>query len=259
MPRAHSQALARRQRRAAAAAAVRARRLAGLVLLAAVALVTLLLTAFGSGHTATIQPTGPAPATRLLPSGPPRPQVVAVLGTLRVQLPIAQSRVTQIGYHGAGDGALPLSPLGHQGNEGFLARIAHRLFGGTQGGLRYFQLSGGGGPATAALDVGAPAGTDVFSPVDGTIVGMTPFVVNGRILGTRMDIQPSAAPSLVLTLTHLRPDPALTVGSSVAAVTSKLGTVVNFAGVERQALAQFTQDAGNHLELLVRPAPVSLP
>ena len=259
MPRAQSHALARRQRRAATAAAVRARRLAGLVLLAAVALVTLLLTAFGSSRPATVPAAGPAPATRLLPAGPPRPQVVAILGSLRIQLPIAQSRVTAIGYHAASDGALALDPLGHQGNEGVLARLAHRLFGGGQGGLRYFQLSGGYGSSTAALDVGAPAGTDVYSPVDGTIVGMTPFVVNGHVFGTRMDIQPSGAPSLVVSLTHLRPDPALTVGSSVAAVSSKLGTIVDFSHVERQALAHYTQDAGNHVEMLVRAAPLSLP
>ena len=183
---------------------------------------------------------------------------MAALGSLRIQLPIAQSRVTVIGYHAAPDGALALSPLGHQANEGFLTRMAHKLFGGGHGGLRYYQLSGGSGPSTAALDVGAPPGTDVYAPVDGTIVGMTPFVVNGKPFGTRMDIQPSGAPSLVVTLT-LRPDPALTVGSSVAAVTSKLGTVVNLARVERQALAHFTQDAGNHVEILVRPAPLSLP
>jgi hypothetical protein len=259
MPRAQSHALARRQRRAATAATVRARRLAGLVLLAAVALVTLLLTAFGSGRTATVPPAGPAPATRLLPAGPPSPQVVAVLGSLRIQLPIAQSRVTAIGYHAAPDGALALDPLGHQGNEGFLSGFVHRLFGGGGGGLRYYQLSGGQGPSTAALDVGAPPGTDVYSPVDGTIVGMTPFVVNGRIFGTRMDVQPTGAPSLVVSLSHLKPDPSLTVGSSVAAGSSKLGTVLDFSHVEQQALAQYTQDAGNHVELVVGSAPLSLP
>jgi hypothetical protein len=259
MPRAHSQALARRQRRAATAAAVRARRVSLLVLLAAIALVTALLTAFGSGHPATVPTAGPAPATRLLPAGPPSPQVLAVLGSLRIQLPIAQSRVTAIGYHAADNGALALTPLGHQANEGVLARVANSLFGSGQNGLRYFQLSGGNGPSTAALDIGAPPGTDVYSPVDGTIVGMTPFVVNGRPFGTQMDIQPTGAPSLVVTLTHLSPDPALTVGSSVAAVTSKLGTVVDVSRVEHQSLAQYTQDAGNHVELLARLAPVSLP
>ena len=79
----------------------------GLLLLAAVALISLLLTAFGSGNgAAPVRTTAPAPATRLLPSGPPQPQVVAMWESLRLELPIAQGRVTAIGYHASGDGAL---------------------------------------------------------------------------------------------------------------------------------------------------------
>ena len=77
MPRASGHALVMR-RRAEVAAARRKRRLAGLMLLAAVALVTLLLTAFGSGRSSAVPTAAPAPATRLLPAGPPRPQVVAL-------------------------------------------------------------------------------------------------------------------------------------------------------------------------------------
>src|ERR1043166_7939326 len=67
----------------------RRRRVAGLVVLAIVALVTLLLTAFGARKPSTVQrQIGPAPANRLLPSGPPSPQVVALDAALRIQLPI---------------------------------------------------------------------------------------------------------------------------------------------------------------------------
>ena len=55
-------------------------------------------------------------------------------------------------------------------------------------------------------------------------------------------------------MTHLHPDPNLTVGSTVAATTSKLGTILDFAEVERQALARVTQDAGNHVAIEVHPA-----
>jgi len=65
MPRASAHA---RRRRAETAAARRKRRLAGLILLASVALITLLLTAFGSGQRAAVL--APAPATRLIPAGP---------------------------------------------------------------------------------------------------------------------------------------------------------------------------------------------
>ena len=226
----------------------------GLLLLAAVALITLLLTAFGSGGKTRVQTTAPAPATRLLPPGPPQPQVIALWGTLRLEVPIAQKRVTAIGYHASGDGALALDPVGHQANEGLVSRLAGHLFGRGSSGLRYYVVGGGTGPATASLDVGAAPGTDVYAPVDGTIVGITPLILDGKHYGATIDIQPNGNPSIVVSLTHLKPDPSLTVGSSVASTTSKVGTVLDFTGVERQALAHYTQDAGNHVSLSVHPA-----
>jgi len=244
-----------RRSREARAATRRVRRTAALVLAAAALLITLLLTAFGSGGThQLVSSTTPAPATRLLPAGPPRPQVIAVRGSLRIQMPVAQSRVTAVGYHATSDGALELSPVGRQANAGLLARLARRLLGTGGTGLSYYLLGGDDGPRTAVLNVGAPPGTDVYSPVDGTVVGITDYVISGRRRGARIDIQPSGAASIVVSLTHLRPDPALTVGSTVAAASSKIGTLLDLAPVERQALARYTNDAGNHVALEVHPA-----
>lgn len=217
-------------------------------------LVTLLLTAFGSGGARSLESASPAPATRLLPAGPPRPQVVAVRGSLRIQMPVAQSRVTVVGYHATSGGALALSPVGRQANAGLFSRLARRLLGTGSGGLSYYLLGGEDGPATSVLNVGAPPGTDVYSPVDGTVVGITDYVISGRRRGARIDIQPSGAASVVVSLTHLRPEPALTVGSTVAAASSKVGTLLDLSGVERQALARYTNDAGNHVALEVHPA-----
>ena len=75
----------------------------------------------------------------------------------------------------------------------------------------------------------------------------------------RIDIQPSAAPSLVVSLTHLSPDPALTVGSTIAASSTKVGRVVDLSGVETQALSRYTQDAGNHVAIELRAAANLLP
>ena len=256
MPRASAHA---RRRRAETAAARRKRRLAGLVLLASVALITLLLTAFGpSGGSVPVRTAAPAPATRLLPAAPPRPQVVALQGPIRLMLPVPQSRLTTIGYH-ASPGSLELRPIGRQVNQGLVGRVARNLFGSGTSGLRYYVLGGAGGSATASLDVGAAPGTDVYSPVDGTIVGITPYVLAGKHLGARIDIQPSGNPSIVVSLTHLRPDPSLTVGSTLSATTSKVGTILDFTTVERQALANVTQNAGNHVAIEVHPATLSLP
>ena len=229
----------------------RARRLIVLTVVAGALLGTLIVTAFGQGATPEASHALPGPASRLLPVGPPTPLTVALHSGLRIQLPVAQSRVTAIGYHSSGTGALPLSPLGRQGNEGALSRLAHKIFGGGQGGFVYYQLSGG---ETAVLNVGASPGTDVYAPVDGTIVGISDYILNGRAYGSRIDIQPSAAPSLVVSLTHLRPDAALTVGSMIAASSTKIGLVLDLSGAEKQALSKYTQDAGNHVSIELRPA-----
>ena len=231
----------------------RARRPALLVLLAAVTVVTLLLTAFGSSGHVQVASTVATERAGLAPSTP-LPQVVAQVGELRIDLPVAQQQLTALGYYGAGNGALALEPLGRQGNRGRLGRLFDRILGRTGDGLVWYRLRGGHGTSTSALAVGAAPGADVFSPVDGTIVGITDYVVDGAKHGVRVDIQPAAAPSLVVSVSRLEADPALTVGSSVVAATHRLGRVVDLSTVERMALAEHTQDAGNHVTVEVRPA-----
>jgi murein DD-endopeptidase MepM/ murein hydrolase activator NlpD len=229
-------------------------------MLASVALLALLLTAFGSGGSTAVRTSAPAPATRLLPAGPPQPQVIALQGPIRLMLPVSLTRVTALGYHASADGALALQPVGRQVNQGLVGRVARSLFGSGGGsGMRYFVLGGGSGSAKGSLDVGAPPGTDVYSPVDGSVVGITPYVLAGRHMGARIDVQPSGNPSVIVSLTHLRPDPNLTVGSTVTATTSKVGTILDFARIESQALARVTQDAGNHVAIAVYAATPSLP
>jgi hypothetical protein len=144
-----------------------------------------------------------------------------------------------------------VSPAGRQGNQGLVQRAFHKVFGGGGGHPVWYQLDGG---PTTTLDVGAAPGTDVYSPVDGTVVGISPYIVGGRRFGSRIDIQPQSAPSLVVSLTQLRSDPSLTVGSDVVSGRSKVGSVVDLAAVERQALARYTNDAGNHVSVEIRPA-----
>src|SRR5439155_21625772 len=82
----------------------RLRRLAVLCAVAIVAIVTLLLSAFGGSGTPAQAP-APASASLLLPAGPPQPEVVGRIGSLHLQLPVSQSRVTAIGYQGGSAGA----------------------------------------------------------------------------------------------------------------------------------------------------------
>lgn len=232
----------------------RRRRLAVVVVIAVVAIPTVLATAFTGGDHPSTTAAAPASASRLLPAGPPEPQMIARYGSLHLQLPVSHSRVTAIGYHGGTEGALALSPVGTQANEGLLKRLAHRVIGGGTGSPRWYQLPGGAGPSTSALAVGAAPGTDAYSPVDGTVVGITDVVLNGRRYGSRIDIQPTGAPSVVVSVSHLRADPSLVVAATVTASGSKLGQVLDFSRAERQALARYTNDAGNHVLIEVHPA-----
>lgn len=243
-----------RQRNEARAKARRARRMAALIVVATVCLVTLVLTAFGTGAPTRVSFTGPAPAGRLLPAGPPRPQVVAMQDSLRIQLPVNQSRITAIGYHASGTGTLALQPVGTQANAGLVGRLMHKLFGESGSDLRYYLLDGGVGPQTGGLDVGAPAETDVYAPVDGSVIAVSDQVINGRPYGVRIDIQPSGNPGVVVSLENLRADPALTVGSTVIAGTTKIGRIIDLSKVERAGLARYTQDNGQHVHIEVHPA-----
>jgi hypothetical protein len=229
-----------------------------LVVVGALALVTLLLTAFGSGG-----PERPAssaleaPALAAATSVAPDPEVLAMVSNLQIKLPVAADAVTAIGFHSARGGAVELQPVGRQANEGLLARLWRRIAGSSQATPLWYQLDGG--PGTNVLDVGASPGTDVFSPVDGTVAAISAYVINGRQYGSQIDVRPSAAPSLIVSLTHLRADESLAVGSAVIATATKLGTIVDVAAVERQALARHARARGNNVAIEVHPAAGSLP
>ncbi len=223
-------------------------------IIAALALVTLILTAFGSSSPNRVAtPATPPAATGV----PPEPEVLATVGNLQIRLPIAADAITAIGFHGVEGGAIELNPIGRQANEGLLARLWRRIAGSARDGPVWYQLEGG--PGTEVLDVGATPGTDVYAPVDGTVVSISDFVLDGKTFGSRVDVRPSATPSLIVQLSHVDPDPSLAVGSPVTASSSKLGTVVDVASVERQALARHARARGNNVAIEVHPAAGSLP
>jgi hypothetical protein len=215
---------------------------------------TLLVTAFGGGDHPSAGLPAPASASRLLPVGPPGREAIARLGALTIELPVNRSRVTAVGYYPSSDGGLGLSPIGSQANEGLLKRLENAVFGGGSGWPHWYLLPGGAGPATSALDVGAPSGTDVYAPVDGTIVGIDNVVLDGKVHGQRIEIQPTLAPSLVVAVANVAADPSLAVGGMVTAGSSKLGELIDLSQVETQTLSRYTNDAGNHVLVEVYPA-----
>jgi hypothetical protein len=246
-PRSRHAARLRASRKRAQA---RARWLALAVAVAIVGGGTLLLTAFDG--TAVEHSSGaPVPAPLPVTSAPPKPQVLATVGNLRLQSPVAQGGVTAVGFHGSSEGALELHPVGPQANEGLITRLWRRITGSEPRGLAWYQLEGG---PLRTLDVGAVAGTDVYSPVDGTVVAIRDRIVSGRVVGAEIELRPTSAPSLVVQIQNVRPDRALTVGANVAVGSSKLGRVVDISRFEQQALTEYAADRGNNVSIRVYPS-----
>ena len=93
-------------------------------------------------------------------------------------------------------------------------------------------------------------------PVDGTVVAISQVVLNGQHV--RLAASTSSRPPRRRSSSRSRTcsaDPALVVGSPLTAGGSKLGSVVDFSRVEHQALARYTNDAGNHVVVEVHASP----
>ncbi len=200
------------------------------------------------------------PKHALAPDGPPIPTLMASgPNGLVLDVPIAQARVTAIVYHGVGDArVIVLAPSGHQKNAGLVTKLGNLLTGTSTGaGPAYYVDDAGGGASTGSVDVGAVAGTRVYSPVDGTVVGIRPYVLDGSPHGSVLQIQPTSTPADIVTLTNIRPSNQIAVGDQVIAARTRLGTVIDLSRVITQELAKYTSDAGNHVHLEVGPAPAA--
>ena len=197
---------------------------------------------------------------QLAPNAPPSPpQTLATVSGLSLEVPVSAGRITAIVYHATGaTNAIPLSPAGTQKNAGFLARLGNRLFG-SGGGPSYYIDSSGDGADTGSVDVGAPAGTDVYSPVDGTVVSVQPYVLNGKARGSIVQIRPSDLAAVIVTVGNLDQHLAVDVGSPVHASQTLLGKIVDLSKLLHQTVANYTSDSGNHVSMQVSPAPGASP
>lgn len=225
-------------------------------LTAAIVALVLVLSAWSGGRPRSPLGTTPTTGGQSSANELPVPIVIARVGALSIKLPIARGAVTAIGYH-ASPGTVALSPEGTQANEGLLTHLFHNIVGSGNGGLNYYELSGGVGTDNGALDIGAAPKTDVYAPVSGKIVQISPYVVNGISIGSRIDIRPDDDATVIVSMTRLWPESQLEIGKSVTGV-DRVGSVADFSKVESQKLAHYTQDQGDHVTIEVFPAAISV-
>ena len=182
---------------------------------------------------------------------PPEKVPVAQAGGLQLMLPVYSGEITAIGYHAANSpDAVTLAPTGHQANGSFISRGIDFLF--PQGGFQYVTMGDGNGfgPATQAMDLGAPAGTRVYAPVNGVIAGIRSYAIDGHCPDVEIKVRPQSDATMLVVLTHID-QPQVTLGQPIRAGVTKLGAVRGLDGCVDQPLKRYTSDNGNHLQMQV--------
>jgi hypothetical protein len=186
--------------------------------------------------------------------------VVARLEGEDLLLPVRRQSSTAIAFHPVDDtNSVGLAPIGDRVSGGSLGSKLADVFAGG-GNVRYYLMEGQGAErssSTAGLDVGSVPGEAVFSPVDGRVTAVKSYKLLGRYEDVEVDIQLAADPSLLLKITHLRlGSPRVHMGDEVAAGATRIGEVRGFPTNVDQGISQFTNDAGDHVQIMaVRVAP----
>jgi murein DD-endopeptidase MepM/ murein hydrolase activator NlpD len=233
----------RRERRRRAALAV----LVALPIAAVVALaVGLSGSSGGRSPIATPPPSAladPVASSALVAARRPPDASIATAEGVELKLPVPREAITAIAFHPVDTpAALALHPEGGEDYE--IAPRRDRP-----------------GPETAAVDVGAPAGTPVYAPVSGVVVSVAPYTVFGTTRGYEMAIAPTSVSGLVVRMTHLAAPGGVErprVGQAVRAGRTVVGEVADFSDVAEQEIAQFTNDSGNHVHIEVLRAGLEL-
>ncbi|MBE3066674.1 MAG: hypothetical protein IMZ73_04455 [Chloroflexi bacterium] len=178
---------------------------------------------------------------------------LAWAGEVQIMLPIYEQQVTAIGYHPVDDcNVVSLSPNGRQVNDSIFSSLG-RLSSGEGPGYFVMEVGSRPGSTSNSMDVGAPAGTCVFAPVDGTIAGIRSYNLQGQCPDTEIKIQPLNQSNVMVVMTHMGNIQA-TLGQPLKAGVTRMGSVRQLDGCLEQQLGHFTYDSGNHLHMQVEAA-----
>jgi len=235
---------------------------------------------------AAARPLGAGGTPRLLTRSP----VFATYGALRVHLPVPAESVTTVAFHQAAfSHAVAMTSLVPEVSVGAARTAAQRLRAakaatatpdastvesptplfqpGTDiwGGhvVRLWRSARSGKPNTAT-DVGAPPGTPVVAPVDGTVVYVRTYKLYGKYDDYEVHISPKDAPDVDVVLIHIS-DVCVKPGDAVEAGLTRVACVRRLSKLMSMQLAQYTADGGDHTHMQINRLPsaghiwVSLP
>ncbi|MEJ7631639.1 MAG: hypothetical protein WKF28_03980 [Rubrobacteraceae bacterium] len=174
--------------------------------------------------------------------------VLAEVEGVGISTPIRPAGLTGLGYHPEGETFLELSPRGESLSANPLVDLV--AMDSTPEKIQYHVMDRveRAGPMTGALDVGAEAGSTVYSPVSGVITSIRPDpMVEGANV---VEIKPREDPNVRVTVSLVNDISSDTgVATPVTAGMTELGSVADSAAVLDPQLSSYTGDAGNHVSV----------
>jgi hypothetical protein len=234
----------REARKAKRGEVYRRRRLVAALLLALGA-ITLILAVFVQ---TSVSDTGEG-AVPIDPNNAGPDTVLAEAANVDISTPIRPASLSGLGYHPEGESLAPMEPRGKNLSANALMGLLSR--GETPEQIHFYMMDAAGreGPQTGALDVGAPTGTTVYTPVNGTVTAIRPdpMVENANVV----EIKPDANPNVRVNVSLVQSDGDAGVNDHVTAGITELGTVADSAKVLDPQLSSYTKDPGNHVTVSV--------
>ena len=152
----------------------------------------------------------------------------------------------------------PLTPSGHQHNADLLTRISNMLTGESNSSGPGYYIDSSGKAPRPARSTSARWPARARTPRRRPVVSVQPYVISGKTYGSVIQIQPSTAPTLILTITNVNARPRSSLASGDRG-RDPAGHIIDLRAVLTQELAKYTSDAGNHVHVEVTRAPATAP
>jgi hypothetical protein len=175
--------------------------------------------------------------------------VLAEAANVGISTPIRPASLSGLGYHPEGESLAAMEPRGKNLSANAFMGLLSR--GETPEEIHYYTMDAAGreGPQTGALDVGAAAGTTVYTPVTGTVTAIRPdpMVEKANVV----EIKPDSNPNVRVNVSLVQSDGNAGVNDHVTAGITELGIVADSAEVLDPQLSSYTADPGNHVTVSV--------
>lgn len=197
------------------------------------------------------------------PATPGPTPIFARYKKLTLRLPVPAKSLTEVGFHQASYSyALPMktplpdAKLSQAGDHHGTGRQKSLQPTGPDavliGKVLRMWRPRPGRPDTAA-DVGAKPGTDVFSPVTGTVVKVKRYKLYGKWDDYEIHIQPDGFTNLDIVMIHVK-NVSCAPGDRVQAGETRVAAVRKLSDKFYDQLASYTKGGGDHVHLQVNDA-----